>query len=52
MLKDIHLMLDAAKQEKVQLPALKEIEKVYQKAVEAGHADDDYAVTVETVKNL
>jgi 3-hydroxyisobutyrate dehydrogenase-like beta-hydroxyacid dehydrogenase len=52
MLKDIHLMLDAAKQEKVELPALKEIEKVYQKAVEAGHANDDYAVTVETVKKL
>jgi 3-hydroxyisobutyrate dehydrogenase-like beta-hydroxyacid dehydrogenase len=52
MLKDIHLMLEAAAQEKVQLPALKEIEKVYQKAVESGHADDDYAVTVETVKSL
>jgi len=52
MLKDIHLMLEAAKQEKLELPALKEIEKVYQKAVEAGHANDDYAVTVETVKNL
>jgi 3-hydroxyisobutyrate dehydrogenase-like beta-hydroxyacid dehydrogenase len=52
MLKDIQLMLDAARQEKLELPALKEIEKVYQKAVEAGHADDDYAVTVETVRNL
>lgn len=52
MLKDIQLMLDAAKAEKVKLPALKEIQKVYKKAVEAGHADDDYAVTVETVKNL
>jgi 3-hydroxyisobutyrate dehydrogenase-like beta-hydroxyacid dehydrogenase len=52
MLKDIHLMLDAARQEKVTLPALSQIEKVYQKAVEAGHADDDYAATVETVKNL
>jgi len=52
MLKDIHLMLDAARQEKVELPALKEIEKVYSKAVEAGHANDDYAVTVETVRNL
>lgn len=51
MLKDIHLMLDAARQEKLELPALKEIEKVYQKAVEAGHANDDYAVTVETLKN-
>lgn len=52
MLKDIHLMLDAAKQEKVELPSLKEIEKIYQKAVDAGHADDDYAVTVETVRQL
>lgn len=52
MLKDIHLMLDAAEQEKLELPALKEIEKVYQKAVEAGHANDDYAVTVKTVKSL
>ena len=52
MLKDIHLMLDAARQEKLELPALKEIEKVYQKAVEAGHGNDDYAATVETVKNL
>jgi len=52
MLKDIHLMLDAARQEKLELPALKEIEKVYQRAVEAGHANDDYAVTVETLKNF
>ncbi len=52
MLKDIHLMLDAARQEKLELPALKEIEKVYEKAVEAGHANDDYAATVEVVKNL
>jgi 3-hydroxyisobutyrate dehydrogenase-like beta-hydroxyacid dehydrogenase len=51
MLKDIHLMLEAARQEKLELPALKEIEKVYQKAVEAGHANDDYAVTVETLKS-
>jgi 3-hydroxyisobutyrate dehydrogenase-like beta-hydroxyacid dehydrogenase len=52
MLKDIHLMLDAARQQKVELPALKEIEKIYQKAVDAGHANEDYAVTVETVKSL
>ena len=52
MLKDIRLMLEAARQEKVELPALKEIEKVYQKAVEAGHANDDFAVTVETVRSL
>jgi 3-hydroxyisobutyrate dehydrogenase-like beta-hydroxyacid dehydrogenase len=52
MLKDIHLMLDAARQEKVELPALKEIEKVYQKALEGGHSNDDYSVTVETVREL
>lgn len=52
MLKDIHLMLDAAKQQKLELPSLQQIEKVYQKAVDAGHANDDYAVTVETVKQL
>jgi 3-hydroxyisobutyrate dehydrogenase-like beta-hydroxyacid dehydrogenase len=52
MLKDIHLMLDAARQAKLELPATKEIEKIYQKAVDAGHANDDYAATVETVKNL
>jgi 3-hydroxyisobutyrate dehydrogenase-like beta-hydroxyacid dehydrogenase len=52
MLKDIHLMLDAAREEKLKLPALQEIEKIYQKAVEAGHANDDYAATVETVRNL
>jgi 3-hydroxyisobutyrate dehydrogenase-like beta-hydroxyacid dehydrogenase len=52
MLKDIRLMLEAAKQADVQLPALKEIEKVYEKAVEAGHANDDYAATVATVRGL
>jgi 3-hydroxyisobutyrate dehydrogenase-like beta-hydroxyacid dehydrogenase len=52
MLKDIKLMLDAAGKVGVTLPALKEIEKVYEKAVAAGHADDDYAATVETVAKL
>jgi 3-hydroxyisobutyrate dehydrogenase-like beta-hydroxyacid dehydrogenase len=52
MLKDIHLMQEAAKQVKVQLPALNEIEKVYEKAVKAGHEDNDFAVTVETVRSL
>jgi 3-hydroxyisobutyrate dehydrogenase-like beta-hydroxyacid dehydrogenase len=52
MLKDIRLMLDAAAQENVQLPATSQIEKVYEKAIEAGHGDDDYAATVETVEKL
>jgi 3-hydroxyisobutyrate dehydrogenase-like beta-hydroxyacid dehydrogenase len=52
MLKDIHLMLEAGAQEKIELPALQAIEKVYQKAVAAGHANDDFASTVETVKGL
>jgi len=52
MLKDIRLMLEAGEQQAVQLPALKAVEKIYQKAIEAGHADHDFAVTVETVRNL
>jgi len=52
MLKDVHLMLEAGRQEKIELPALQAIEKVYQKAMEAGHANVDFAVTVETVKGL
>jgi 3-hydroxyisobutyrate dehydrogenase-like beta-hydroxyacid dehydrogenase len=52
MLKDIHLMLEAASQQAVKLPALQEVEKVYERAIAAGHADDDFAATVETVKNL
>lgn len=52
MLKDIHLMLETAHELNVQLPALQEVEKVYQQAVADGHADKDYAVTVETVRKL
>jgi len=52
MHKDIHLALDAAREVQVELPALKAIEQVYQKAVDAGHGNDDYAVTVETVGSL
>lgn len=50
MLKDIHLMQEAANEKNIILPALTEIEKVYRKAMDSGHADDDYAVTVETVR--
>ena len=52
MLKDIRLMLAAAEVAKVKLPTLGEINKVYEQAVADGHANDDYAVTVETVKQL
>ena len=52
MLKDIHLMLETARELKVELPALREVEKVYTKAVADGHADHDYAATVETVRKL
>jgi 3-hydroxyisobutyrate dehydrogenase-like beta-hydroxyacid dehydrogenase len=52
MYKDIHLMLEAGRQEEVELPALKEIEKVYRLAMAAGHGNDDYAATVETVQQL
>jgi 3-hydroxyisobutyrate dehydrogenase-like beta-hydroxyacid dehydrogenase len=52
MLKDIRLMLEAGEQQAVQLPALRAVEEVYQTAIDAGHSDDDFAVTVETVRNL
>lgn len=52
MLKDIRLMLEAAEKVDVKLPSLKEIEKVYEKAVADGHGDSDYAATVETVRGL
>jgi len=52
MLKDIRLMLEAGEQQAVQLPALEAVEKVYQTAIEAGHANHDFAATVETVRNL
>jgi 3-hydroxyisobutyrate dehydrogenase len=46
MHKDIHLMLDAAKENGVDLPGLKKIDEIYEEAKSAGLDDMDYAATI------
>ena len=46
MHKDIRLMLEAAKEARVKLPALEIVEEVYDVAVEDGKQDLDYAATI------
>lgn len=46
MHKDIHLMLDAAKELGLTLPALERVDEVYEDAVRAGQNDLDYAATI------
>ena len=46
MHKDIRLMLEAAKEARVKLPALEIVEEVYDVAVEDGNQDLDYAATI------
>src|SRR5437016_6470057 len=46
MHKDMHLMLDAAKENGVKLPGLEKIDEVYEAAKRAGHGDLDYAATI------
>ncbi len=46
MQKDIHLMLEAAKQARVKLPALETVEEVYDVASEEGLGDLDYSATL------
>ena len=46
MHKDIRLMLEAAKEVRVKLPALEIVEEVYDVAVEDGKQDLDYAATI------
>lgn len=43
MLKDIHLMLEAARQNRVKLPALETVQELYELAIEEGQQDQDYA---------
>jgi 3-hydroxyisobutyrate dehydrogenase-like beta-hydroxyacid dehydrogenase len=43
MLKDIHLMLDFARENRVKLPALETVEEIYTVAAEEGLAGADYA---------
>lgn len=46
MHKDIHLVLEAAKDARVKLPAIKTVDEVYEIASEEGHDDLDYAATL------
>ena len=46
MHKDIHLMLEAAREARVKLPALETVEEIYEVAEEEGQRDLDYAVTL------
>lgn len=46
MHKDIHLMLDAAKENDVKLPGLTKIEEIYEEASKAGLDELDYAATI------
>jgi 3-hydroxyisobutyrate dehydrogenase-like beta-hydroxyacid dehydrogenase len=46
MHKDIHLMLEAAREARVKLPGLETVEEIYEVATEEGSADLDYASTL------
>ncbi|HMK30423.1 MAG TPA: NAD(P)-dependent oxidoreductase [Terriglobales bacterium] len=46
MHKDIHLMLDAAHEVRVKLPALETVDEIYEVASEEGYSDMDYAATL------
>ncbi|HEY6307762.1 MAG TPA: NAD(P)-dependent oxidoreductase [Candidatus Angelobacter sp.] len=46
MHKDIHLMLDAGKENGVDLPGLTKIDEIYEEASRAGFDDLDYAATI------
>src|SRR5436853_6194918 len=46
MHKDMHLMMDAARENGVQLPGLEKIDEVYEAASKAGYDDLDYAATI------
>jgi 3-hydroxyisobutyrate dehydrogenase-like beta-hydroxyacid dehydrogenase len=46
MHKDMHLMMDAAKENGVELPGLTKIDEIYEEAVKAGFEDLDYAATI------
>ena len=50
MHKDINLMLEAARQNGVKLPALETVEKVYEKSTKEGRSDLDYAATLVTLE--
>lgn len=50
MHKDINLMLEAARQNGVKLPALETVDKVYERSRAEGQSDLDYAATLVTLE--
>jgi len=50
MHKDLKLMLDAARERRVKLPAVETVEEVYDIAAEEGLSDMDYASTLELLE--
>jgi 3-hydroxyisobutyrate dehydrogenase-like beta-hydroxyacid dehydrogenase len=46
MHKDIHLMLEAAREARIKLPALETVDEIYEIATDEGQADLDYAATL------
>jgi 3-hydroxyisobutyrate dehydrogenase-like beta-hydroxyacid dehydrogenase len=52
MHKDMHLMLEAAKEAGVKLPGTETIEKIYAECAQNGHGDDDYAATLTVLEKM
>ena len=50
MHKDIHLMLDMAKENRVKLPALETVDEIYELSSEEGWDDLDYAATLSLLE--
>jgi len=50
MHKDIHLLLDTAKEVRVKLPALETVDEIYELASEEGWDDEDYAATIKLLE--
>src|SRR5437763_15553130 len=46
MHKDMHLIMDAARENGVQRPGLEKIDEIYEAASKAGYDDLDYAATI------
>lgn len=52
MHKDMHLMLDAARESGARLPGLEKIDEIYEAASKAGHDNLDYAATIMILEEM
>ena len=52
MHKDMHLMMDAARESGTKLPGLEKIDEIYEAASTAGYGDLDYAATIMVLEEL